>query len=207
MKPAPKPYTRKSCQDADYFIQRTCYIKEILWRSLLDLRCQGGIKRDKRIGTNGLLQNSAVSCGLLRKSAVFCEKLGLRNAVILKKSETQQKSAKKLQKTAPFVPFSLSLLISLDLSLRCQGFLRGFTSKTLKGFTFVLFGLCCQAQGLLWCLRNGSTFPFKWSIQVEAVRSCVLKRPSYGRFGIAHHYKPSSHLNFRCQVLVQALVC
>ena len=54
----------------------------------------------------------------LRFPAVFCENLHLPNAAKYRKSEYQQKSMKiseKLQKTtanlAPFVPFSLSLLI------------------------------------------------------------------------------------------------
>ena len=43
---------------------------------------------------------------------VFCENLRLRNAVL--PSENQQKSAK----LAPFVPFTLSLLIPLDFSAK-----------------------------------------------------------------------------------------
>ena len=87
------------------------------WRPLL-----GGIKRDKLNGTNQFLQKSAVSCGFLRKSAVssgFLRKDAPPNAVISRKSVNQQKSAKICQKItanlAPFVPFSLSLLIPLEL--------------------------------------------------------------------------------------------
>ena len=59
-------------------------------------------------------------CENLRFPAVLCENLRLRNAVIPRTSENQRKSAKiweKLRKTAklaPFVPFSLSLLIPPD---------------------------------------------------------------------------------------------
>ena len=42
----------------------------------------GGHARDKLHGTNRLLQNYAVSCGFLLKSAVSCESLRLQNAVI-----------------------------------------------------------------------------------------------------------------------------
>ena len=73
------------------------------------------------MGQTGFCENlrfSAVFCENLRFPAVFCENLPLRNAVIPRKSENQQKSAKISKKTAnsaPFVPFSLSLLIPLDL--------------------------------------------------------------------------------------------
>ena len=57
-------------------------------------------------------------CENLRFPAVFCENLHLRNAIVPRRSEDLQKSAKICKKTAnlaPFVPFSLSLLIPLDL--------------------------------------------------------------------------------------------
>ena len=56
------------------------------------------------------LQFPAVSCENLRFPAVFCENLRLRNAVIPRKGENLQKSAKNCE----FVPFSLSLLIPPD---------------------------------------------------------------------------------------------
>ena len=62
-------------------------------------------KRDKLNGTNGFLQNSAV----------FCENLRLRNAVIPRKKRKSAKICKKTANSAPFVPFSLSLLIPLDV--------------------------------------------------------------------------------------------
>ena len=58
-------------------------------------------------------------CENLRFPAVFCENLRLRNAVLPRKSENQQQSAKICKKTAnlaPLVPFSLSLLILLEKS-------------------------------------------------------------------------------------------
>ena len=62
----------------------------------------------------GNLQKSAVSCDFLRKSALSCG--FLRNSALPKccSSQEKRKSAKISEKTAnlaPFVPFSLSLLI------------------------------------------------------------------------------------------------
>ena len=51
-------------------------------------RFSGGIKRDKLKGTNGFL----------RKSAVSCENLRFQNAVIPRKSDNLQKSAKICEK-------------------------------------------------------------------------------------------------------------
>ena len=64
--------------------------------------------------------------GFLRKSAVSCENLRPQNAVIPRISENQQKSAKisKKLRICAFVPFSLSLLFPLALSIECQIFWR-----------------------------------------------------------------------------------
>ena len=56
-------------------------------------------------------------CENLRFPAVCCENLRPRSAVIPRKSENLQKSARICEKTANsarFVPFSLSLLLPLD---------------------------------------------------------------------------------------------
>ena len=61
----------------------------------------GGIRRNKLNRTNKFLRISAVSCGFLRQSAVsssFCENLRLRNAILLRKNENLQKSAKICEK-------------------------------------------------------------------------------------------------------------
>ena len=68
------------------------------------------------MGQTGFCKNlrfSAVFCENLRFPAVFCENLRLQNAVIPRKSENQQKSAKisETAKISAFVPFSLSLLV------------------------------------------------------------------------------------------------
>ena len=60
------------------------------------------------------LQFSAKICENLRFCAVFCENLRLQYAVIPRKSENQQKSAKNCEFRA-FVPFSLSLLVPPEL--------------------------------------------------------------------------------------------
>ena len=68
------------------------------------------IKRDKLNGTNGFLQNSAVSCGFLRNSAVSCG--FLRKSAPRKccnSQEKQRKSAKSCEKR-----LRLSLLIPLE---------------------------------------------------------------------------------------------
>ena len=54
----------------------------------------------------------AVFCEDLRFPAVFCENLRLRNAVIFRRSENLRK---KCEFGSVFVPFSLSLLIPLDI--------------------------------------------------------------------------------------------
>ena len=96
------------------------------------------------MGQTGFCKNlrfSAVFCENLRFPAVFCENLRLRNAVIPRKSENQQKSAKICEKTAnsaPFVPFSLSLLIPPELSLRWQDActLPDFQKNSINNFTW-----------------------------------------------------------------------
>ena len=79
----------------------------------------GGATRDKLHGTNGFLRKI---CGCLRKSAVSCRNLRLRNAVLPRKTKNlpnQRKSAKKkTANLAPFVPFSLSLLFPLEIGLK-----------------------------------------------------------------------------------------
>ena len=75
------------------------------------------------MGQTGFCKNlrfSAVFCENLRFPAVFCENLRLQNAVIPRKSENQQKSAKISEKCEfrAFVPFSLSLLVPPEISLR-----------------------------------------------------------------------------------------
>ena len=57
-------------------------------------------------GTNGFLQNFLVSCRDLRFPAVFCENLRLPNAVLSRKTENLQKSAKQTKKNSGSV-FSL----------------------------------------------------------------------------------------------------
>ena len=81
----------------------------------------GGTKRDKLNGTKGFLRKSAVSCGFLRKSAVSCGFLRKSAPPKCCNSHEKRKSAKisenlrKTAKSARFVPFSLSLLIPLEL--------------------------------------------------------------------------------------------
>ena len=70
------------------------------------------------MGQTGFCKNlrfSAVFCENLRFPAVFCENLRLQNAVIPRKSENQQKSA-KISEFRAFVPFSLSLLVPPEIS-------------------------------------------------------------------------------------------
>ena len=77
-------------------------------------------------GTNSMGQTGfcerlrfpASFCENLRFPAVCCGKLRLRNAVIPRKGENLQKISENLRKAvnlAPFVPFSLSLGIPLDM--------------------------------------------------------------------------------------------
>ena len=69
-----------------------------------------------------ILRFPAVFCEILRFPAVFCENLRLPNAVLPRKSENLQKISENLRKTAnlaPFVPFSLSLLVPLDFLRFC----------------------------------------------------------------------------------------
>ena len=54
-------------------------------------------------------------CKILRFPAVFCEDLRLRNAVIPRRSENQHNLQKRTANSAPFVRFSLSLLLPLEL--------------------------------------------------------------------------------------------
>ena len=76
------------------------------------------------MGQTGFCENlrfSAVFCENLRFPAVFCENLCLRNAIIPRKSENLQKSAKiceKLRIRLGLFPFSLSLLIPLEFGLQ-----------------------------------------------------------------------------------------
>ena len=77
------------------------------------------------MGQRGFCKNlrfPAVFCENLRFPAVFCENLRPRNAVIPRKSENQQKSAKISEncESCAFVPFSLSLLFLPDVTFSCD---------------------------------------------------------------------------------------
>ena len=106
----------------------------------------GRIKRDKLNGTNRFLRKSAVSCGFLRKSAVSCENLRLRNAVIPRKSESLRKSAN----LAPYIPFSLSLLIPPEYQIQRLSFAFAFEiqqRENRKSRTFIsLFARNCFCE-------------------------------------------------------------
>ena len=77
------------------------------------------LKGTNQMGQTGFCEDlrfSAVFCENLRFPAVFCENLRSQDTVIPRKSENLQKSA-KICELAPFVPFSLSLLIPPDGTL------------------------------------------------------------------------------------------
>ena len=90
------------------------------------------------MGQTGFCENlrfPAVFCENLRFPAVFCENLRLRNAIIPRKSENLQKSAKICEKTANsarFVPFSLSLLLPLKHSMIQRCFSRASSKNSGK---------------------------------------------------------------------------
>ena len=81
-------------------------------------------KKGGQMGFCEIVRYPAVFCENLRFPAVSCENLRLRYAVLPRKSENLQKSAKickkKTESLAPFVPSSLSLLILLQI---CRVFL------------------------------------------------------------------------------------